>query len=231
MIVAAERQELAGLLRRASGLQPLELGLRWCRRATLGARPVVLAANGAGRLNAAQVVKNACEELPIRGVVSTGWCGGLDSALWTGQVVVADRVVSLEPPAEFAAQWPGCSRKVARGVVLTVDAMVQTAEQKRALGSMGAVAVEMEAAGVAAQAQKRDLPFFCVRAVSDAAATTFRIDYNRARRADGRFSAARVVAQAGLVPERWKELLGLWRAAKSAAEALGEFFESCRFEV
>jgi hypothetical protein len=88
----------------------------------------------------------------------------------------------------------------------------------------------MEAAGVAAEAQKRGLPFFCIKVVSDSADESFCIDYNRARRADGRFSSARLVAQAGLNPARWKELLGWRRRVAAGANALGEFFREAEFE-
>ena len=161
-----------------------------------------------------------------------GLCGGLDPALRPDQVVVADRVLSLEPREEYPARWPGCTASgTVCGGVLTVDRFVERPEERRDLRSTGAVAVEMEAAGVAAEALKRELPFFCIRAVSDGAEMTFRIDYNRARLSNGRFSEVRVAREAGLSPACWKEVIWLWRRARSAAEALGDFFASFRFQI
>ncbi len=222
LIVAADRRELAGIARRSSGVHSLDLGITWARAGKWGPRSIVLAANGPGRANAAKAVESASARLNVAGVVSTGLCGGLDPSLVPGQVVVASKVLSLEPPLEFSTCRPAGSQ--ATGVVLTVDRVVESAGEKARLRSTGAIAVDMEAAGVAAAAQKRALAFFCIRAVSDGAAQSFRIDYNRARLPDGRFSMTRIVAQAGLDPRRWKELLGWWQAVRLGSEKLGEIF-------
>lgn len=231
LIVAADRRELAGLARRLTKTERPDFGLRWSRQGTLGRKAAVLAASGAGRVNAARAVKRICSTMPVRAVVSTGVCGALDPALAVGDVVVADRVISSDPPGEYAAQRPGGSDRLARGGLLTVDRVVRTAAEKRKLLATGAVAVDMEAAGIAAAAQQHGLPFYCVRVVSDGAEQSLEIDYNRAWLADGRFSAARIVMQAGLSPGRWKELAGLWRATRSASETLGELLERLEFEA
>ena len=230
LIVAADRRELAGIGRKLHGLAAVDWGLRWARQGMLGARPVVLAANGAGRRNAARAVEIACGRCSVGAVVSAGLCGALDPALGLGQLVIADRVVSLDPPAEFAARWPG-GAQVARSLVLTVDHLVQPAEEKSRLRSTGAVAVEMEAAGVAAEAEKQGLPFFCVRAVSDGAGESFEIDYDRARLAGGGFSVPRLLVQAGVKLARWQELLEWRRRIQQGAAALGDFLGSLELEI
>lgn len=232
LIVASEPRELRWLVRLGQTWHGFDAGLWWSQEGMLGSNRVVLAANGAGRANAGRVVERLSDRFPVRAVISTGSCGGLDPVLPAGRVVVAERVLSLSPAGEFAARIPDCppAVEITRGAVLTVDRFVQTREEKRSLRSTGAVAVEMESAGVAAEAHNRGLPFYCVRAVSDDAATSFQIDFNRARRPDGRFSRARVVARAGMRPARWKELLGLWRVDRAASRALGEFLGQCQFE-
>ena len=250
LIVAADRRELGGIARLASGetrarlgggrervgLEPVELGLEWARLGRLREWKAVLAANGAGRTNAAQVVQKVAGEFAIGGVVSTGLCGGLAPEIECGAVVVADRVISLSPAVEFAALRPRNTAQTAlgaqlrSGAVLTVDYVVQSSGEKQLLHATGAVAVEMEAAGVAGEAQRRDLPFFCIKAVSDSVGESFRLDYNRARRADGRFSSARLVGQAGLNPGHWQELIGWRRRVAAGAHALGEFFREAEFE-
>src|SRR5437867_9100199 len=107
LIVAADPREFSGLVKRIRSLERVDLGLRWSRQGRLGSRVVVLAANGAGRNNAAEAVQQACQRISIRGIVSTGWCGSVDPALPAGQVIVADRVFSLDPPASFRAHCPG----------------------------------------------------------------------------------------------------------------------------
>ena len=274
MIVAAERQELSPLSRRLTGAQPLDLGVSWSLAGRLGSLPVVLATNRPGRRNAAAAVHRVAARLSLRGIVSTGWCGGLDPTLRVAQIVVADRVVSLatagnganqpladarrsvlstvgieprrplgtsgsggddpcpgllDPAAEFPARVP-VGPAAARGPVLTVDHFVRTPEEKRRLHATGAIAVEMEAAAVAAEARRLDLPFFCIRAVSDSASASFTLGFSGARLADGRYSPARIVALAGLSPARWGELLLLWRSARAAAQALGDYLGACEFD-
>ena len=114
---------------------------------------------------------------------------------------------------------------------MTVDHFVGTADEKRALGSKGAIAVDMEAAGVAAEALERNLPLFCVRVVSDRAERSFEVDFNRARRSDGGFSGVRIAAMAGFKPSRWRELLSFWQDTRLAARGLAGFLGECRFEV
>ena len=230
-MVAADRRELEPLARRLGGAQAPDLGVPWSRMGRLNGRTVLLVANGAGRKRAAEAVEKACAQATVAGVVSAGWCGALDPALEPGGIVVADRVVSLEPVEGFAARVPGGAKAFSRGAVLTANRVVLTAAEKSELRLSGAVAVEMEAAGVAAQAAGRGLPFYCVRAVSDGAAQSFGIDFNRAWLPDGRFSTARVLAQAGVSPARWRELLGLRRNSRIAAAALGDALRSLEFEA
>jgi hypothetical protein len=88
----------------------------------------------------------------------------------------------------------------------------------------------MEASAVAAEAEARGLPFYCVRAISDDAETSFPLDFNRARRRDGTFSGWELMAQAALEPSSLKELWALRRDAEVAFQALGDFLQACKFE-
>lgn len=208
----------------------------------------MLVANGPGRKNAREAVSVACREFPVRAVVSTGCVGALDPELRAGELFLADRVIESGTGAEYPVQLevefgstsrselasPASDRSASElvpavGALLTVDEVAQDAAVKARLRETGARAVDMEASAVAAEAQALGLPFYCVRAVSDDAATSFEIDFNRARRADGTFSGWRVVAQAGLSRRRWSHLATIYRDARKAFETLGAFFRNCRF--
>lgn len=228
LIVASERAELKPLAGRLAGLQPWRAGeFRWAVTGRLGTLPMALVAGGSGRANAVSAVRRVEERLVLRGLVTTGWCGALDPALRVGEIVVAEQVLTLDGD-RFPAR--DCGTGVRRGDILTVERFIATAEEKRRLRRTGAVAVEMEAAGVAREARRLGLPFYCVRAVSDPAEKDILMDFNRARLPGGNFSAARAAWQAGASPPRWREMLELWRGARLAAEALGEFLGSCRFD-
>jgi nucleoside phosphorylase len=114
--------------------------------------------------------------------------------------------------------------------VISLDRVVGTAEEKARLWETGSSVVEMEAAGVAASVREWELPFLCIRSVSDLAAETFSLDLNGARASDGRISTARVVG--GALRNPWKglpELLRLQRQTAIAARTLGDFLADCRF--
>ena len=90
--------------------------------------------------------------------------------------------------------------------------------------------MEMEAAGVEAVARKLQVPFYCIRVVTDAASETLALDFNRMRGEDGRFSRGRILAAAlrnprSVVPA----LFSLERTCKCASLALGDFIANCRF--
>jgi len=115
-------------------------------------------------------------------------------------------------------------------VVGSVDHVAQTAEEKRLLRAGGAMVVEMEAAGVAARAQARGLPFYCVRVVSDLAGETMANDFNAALRADGHFDTMVVLRGALRRPlARVPELCRLRQRSVRAARVLGVFFANCRY--
>ena len=231
LVVGADRREFAAF----EGLERVGTngGLRWQARTTLGAGPALLVAPGPGRENAALAVRRVCAEQPVAAVISTGFAGALAKTLSLADVFIATRVIQYEPRLEYAVELPTWSggRKVAHGSLLTVDEVVRTAHEKSELSRLGADAVEMEASAVAAEAAARELPFFCVRVISDDAATSFPIDFNRARRPDGTFSGWRVAAQALTRPSCWRSLRRLKADSERAAVELAAFFSRAKFDV
>ena len=184
---------------------------------------LIKAANGPGPKLAAEAAAAISERVDV--VVSTGLCGALDPALRVGEVFVATAVNGR------SVNVPRSRRPFRSGPLVSIDRVAATAEEKRALrSSSGALAVEMEAAAVAEYAGRLGVPFYCIRAVSDAADESFVVDLNAARGADGRFSVPRVLLQAARRPVViLPELLRLRRAAAQATRALGEFFADCDF--
>ena len=231
LLVAAEGMEFTGLVRRIGG-ERLDWPIDFARRARRGGDLWLMAANGAGPRRAAEAVQVAAGREKLDLVVSVGYCGGLDPALKAGQIVAADRVEAPEAGEVFSVRgMPGAQRHV-RGSIISIDRFVQTAEEKRRLRASGAVAVEMEAAGVAREARGLGLPFECVRVVTDEAEEGFIIDYNAARDASGRIRRGRVACLALGRPWRtFPELLGFCRRGRLASEALGAFLADCEFKV
>jgi adenosylhomocysteine nucleosidase len=220
--------EYGGILNRMEARQSRRLPIHWCQSGRLNGNEMLLAANGAGWQRAVAAVEAAWTVSPPEAVISTGFCGALDPKLQIADVVVGTRVVA--GGLDYAALPVGCAGEHATGVVCSVDHVVQTATEKRALHAQGFTVVEMEAGGVAARAKALGAGFFCIRAVSDLAGEDLANDYNRALRPDGRFDTMRIFRYALRRPAaRLPELIRLRHNCALAAQTLGEFFADCRF--
>lgn len=230
MLVAAEERELAGFRRRLRLARRLDWPLDLAVAGECGGMDFVLVANGAGSRLAAAALEAVRERVSIGAVVSAGFCGGLDGRLRPEQIFIASEVWALPGQERYPARLPRAAQDYAVGTLLSIDRVIQSAEEKRRLRELGGDAVDMEAAAAAGCAAAWGLPFYCIRAVTDTAEESFHCDLNSARLADGRISHSKLLLAAAARPaDRVPELWWLWRRARRAAEALGEFLAGCRF--
>ena len=187
-----------------------------------------LIARGVGMKCASAAVDTALQTFPAEAVISTGFCGALDPAMKVGDIVVGTEVVS--GASHFPALAPCNARRHHTGVVVSNGHIVQTAAEKAALRKTGAIAVEMEAAGVAERAAASSLPFYCVKVVTDLAGEDMANDFNSALRQDGHFATMVILRSSLRQPlVRIPELLRLRKRCARAALLLGEFIADCRF--
>jgi adenosylhomocysteine nucleosidase len=228
LFVAAEAREFAGLLQHCRRVVALGWPVEWVRMAALDDREVILAANGAGPRRSAALMEVAQPRIKPAAVVSTGFCGGLDPEYRVGDVFVANRIQG----ADIEVQKPLLRRprRFVEGVLASVDRVVGSLEEKARLRASGASAVEMEAAGVVPRVRQWELPFYCIRVVTDRADERFTLDYNAARLPDGRFSVPRILGAALWQPASGiPELVRLGRNSATASRALGDFIADCHF--
>jgi adenosylhomocysteine nucleosidase len=194
----------------------------------LGEHHIVLTANGAGAGRAAAAVDTALATFQPDALVSIGFCGALDPSLAIADIVVGTTIFA--GVRAFAAQSPSAATPHHLGPVWSIDHVARTAGEKRQLYSSGALAVEMEAAGVAGRAQTLGLPFFCIKTVTDLAGETMANDFNAALRSDGHFDTIKILASSLRNPfVRLPELLRLRARCVRAARSLGDFIADCRF--
>jgi nucleoside phosphorylase len=225
ILVAADRREFSGF----DGLEfRSDRGVRNLAEGELNGVPALFASNGVGGRAARAAARSLIETTPAVALISTGFAGALDPTFSVGDIFVADRVLGegVEYSGDILRPLGDPFR---RGSLLTVDHVVQSADEKRQLAASGAQAVDMEAACVAAVAAEHGLPFYCVRVVSDTAQTSFSIDFNRALREDGSFSVANLLWQAGWRRGRWRQLAQLKRDGELAARSLARFLSACEF--
>jgi adenosylhomocysteine nucleosidase len=226
--VAAERREFDGLLRKADRVTKLDWPLRFARMAWLKGEPIVVVADGPGPKLAGRAAEFVRKDQDLKGLVSTGFCGALNPALEPCDIFVATEVMNvahaLSIPRSISFE------RVKSGKLLSIDRVVSTAAEKSELRQTGADAVEMEAAAVALKAAEWNIPFYCIRVVTDTASETFPLDFNRMRDAEGRFSRSKILAAAlGRPGSVLPELLKLNKRCKDASQALGDFLVDACF--
>lgn len=110
-------------------------------------------------------------------VIMAGFAGALDRALRIGDIVAATGVGDEEGnawPTTLPAHIPGgkWETTLQRGKIVTVDRVVDSPSGKTSLSQKyQASAVDMESAHVARACRINNMPFGCIRAISDAVDT------------------------------------------------------------
>ncbi|HUB32702.1 MAG TPA: hypothetical protein VMA31_06730 [Bryobacteraceae bacterium] len=229
LFVAADPMEFRGMTRQLADIRPAPLAVDWARAGKLGGNGVLLVANGAGWKPAAAATDAGIEHFVPDVVVSTGYCGALDEKLKIADVVVATEIWVAGLPGN-PTQTAALKEKRGDGPICSIDHVARTAEEKQRLRGLGGCAVEMEAAGVGERAKAASLPFYCVRAVTDAAHENMTNDFDSALRGDGHFDTMLIFKGVLRHPRaRIPELVRLGFRCARASRSLGEFFADCRF--
>lgn len=159
-------------------------------------------------------------------LIFAGFAGALTDRLKVGDIVLADEIVA-ESGVVWRTTWPGqvadCpwNPPLCRGRLLSVDRLIATADEKRHLAlNHQAVAVDMESAIFAERCTQSGLPFACVRAISDDAATPLSPALATLL-SGGSASPWRVLKTLACQPGMVPELLRLARHTRHAARQLG----------
>jgi adenosylhomocysteine nucleosidase len=219
LMIAAEAREFKGILKRFGPAAKAHVNdARFAREVSRDGDKWLLVANGPGPRSIEEVLR---KKMDVSGIINTGFCGALDPSLRVGDVVVWGDVWGDVP----------CSSRFVRGEISSSDRVVVTAAEKRRLREKtGAIAAEMEAGAVKKIAQNWQVPFYCVRAVSDTANEDMPLDFNLYRDSAGRFSLTKIAVAAMSRPfTRIPALRRLEANCNVASESLGAFFADCRF--
>jgi adenosylhomocysteine nucleosidase len=215
LLVAAEAREFSGILKRfGPAAKTGWKGAKFAREILRDGDKWLLVANGPGPRAVEEALR---QKMDVSGIINTGFCGALDPSLRIGDIVV----------------WGDapCGSGFVRGEISSSDRVVVTAAEKKALREKtGAIAAEMEAGAVKKIAADWQVPFYCVRAVSDTAHEDMPLDFNLYRDSAGRFSLPRIALAAVSRPfTRIPALQRLEANCNVASESLGAFFADCRF--
>jgi adenosylhomocysteine nucleosidase len=189
-----------------------------------------IACAGADTDRARQAARRLLDE-GAGALVSFGIAGGLDPALSSGDLVLAEsvclpggRMIRIDPAWRTA-----CAALVSRsgfqihgGTLLGSDREVALASEKRRLFDLrGAVAADMESHGVAEIAEAAAVPFLVVRVVADPANRTLPSAVLGSVDPNGRARPGLVAARICLRPWQIVRVLRLRRDLQVALSALG----------
>ncbi len=236
LYVAAEAMELEPFANLLTGLRKLKWPLDYAFEGILDGKRLMLAANGAGPQLAARAVEVAIRAFPavelssskLEAVVSTGFCGALDPGLRESQIVLGTSVIGPGEEAFPCETVHAAPEGFATGAVFSQNRIANDAAEKQRLAGSGAIAVDMEAAGIAARTKRAGLPFYCIKCVSDRADESFGFDLNKMRTTEGRIARGKIISYTLAHPKLLAQLFQLKRRSENTAKALGDFLVSCR---
>jgi nucleoside phosphorylase len=233
--LAEERRALQGCL---SGRRGGMLDDRPLVQGRLADRDVLLLQGGIGRDRARASVLAASRRFRLQAVWSLGFAGGLADRLRSGDLIYPVALLDDAAPdalplplaphhAVVSAALRGASLSIDTGPLLTVDALLQTAEAKRAAHlRTGAVAVDMEAAGVAAAAQDLDIPWTALKAIVDAAGSPLSPLLTRCATPQGGLDRAGLLAASLSGRPAWRALIRTGWASRRAGRNLRRGLET-----
>jgi adenosylhomocysteine nucleosidase len=235
LFVAAEADELKPFAAYLTALRKLNWPLDYAYEGILEGRRLMLVANGAGPGLAARALEIAIRAISgadlsaskLEAVVCVGYCGALQPDLQPNAIVIPAEVLDSATQDVYPCSNLGISQEPS-GVLISQNRVANTAAEKQELGKGGAIAVDMEAGGIAVRAKRAGLPFSCIKVVSDRADESFGLDLNAMRAENGRVARGKIVCYALTHPALIPELFRLRRRTQDAAKALGEFLVSCR---
>ncbi len=196
---------------------------------------VILVESGMGFGNAAAAAATLLRAEKFDLLISTGFCGGVAPELQAGDLVVAEKILTVsgrgseELPAHFApvgqsfvAAQAAEGKRIFRGTF----ASTATITSKSALagilsGRYPCPVVEMESGAIVAIAAENSVPLLAIRAVSDCAAEELAFSLDEFCDADlRRIRPAKVLLTILRKPYIIPQLLRLSRSSRRAAESI-----------
>ena len=236
-ILGAVKEEIAGIKGRMKIDQRHKFGKTDAWQGTFEDNPIVLARTGIGKKRAGEALTAVLDNFPIQMVISIGYAGGTHPDLKTGDLLIADRVLTApkdgQPPEEIPVTAnladKAANLKVKdefslyKGSLITVDAVVHRPEEKKTLGeTYGAMALDMETSTLAKIAADKDLPFLSVRAISDTLDQEL-VDVSSFMEKDGEISKLKAGWYVLTHPGSLKDFKNLKEIANQATDNLTEF--------
>jgi len=170
---------------------------------------------GIGKRNSERAIRAALEEERPILVVSSGFAGGLDADLHTGDIVyAAGPETGLEPA--LAAVGARSAR------FYCAERIATTATEKLTLrNETRADAVEMESEVIRAVCAQKHIPSATISVILDTAGEDLPLDFNQLMTEDQRLSPGKLATTLLKSPAKIPALMELQKQSKAAASKLG----------
>lgn len=172
---------------------------------------------GVGRHRAVDVLSRELKIFDHDRILITGICGGLAPYLNTGDVHIAQRVMTPHCPT-IEVTWP---IKNAKGTMLTSENILASESAKRdAFERYGTEVVDMETYHISCACRDRAIPFAVIRTVCDTAGMSIPVWLPSLTHENGKANVLGAIKQILLKPRSLQTLLTMQQATKSASHAL-----------
>ena len=173
---------------------------------------VIAFAGGIGKASAVLAAKAVIANYHPETLLSVGLAGALLHSLKVGNVITPNVIVDAASGSEYRCDSGG-------GVLVSAAEIAGPDSKQQLVEHFHALAVDMEAAGVAEVAHQEQVGFRCVKAISDEADFTLP-PLIRFVDAQGKFQTGKFIAWASVHPAVWPRTIALARNSKRAARAL-----------
>jgi len=176
----------------------------------------IAACAGAGQSAATRAFAAIEAGGPIDLVFSIGWAGALRPEIAAGTAYNVAGVIDVRTGERF-----NCDAGAGKLWLATSPKVAPYTEKRRLTSAYNAALVDMEAAAVARLAAMREIPFYCIKGVSDA--LTDRLpDFNRFLSPSGQFELAAFTLYCLFRPWYWPSLIRMGENSKRASQSIAE---------
>ncbi len=176
----------------------------------------IAACAGAGQAAATRAFAALEEGGPIDLVLSLGWAGALRGDLAPGSAHNVAGVIDARTGERFL-----CDAGAGDLWLVTSPSVAGESEKRRLATTYKAALVDMEAAAVARLAAMRNIPFYCIKGVSDGLNARMP-DFNDFMRPDGQFRLAAFILFAMIRPWYWPALVRMGENSRKAAQNIAQ---------
>lgn len=176
----------------------------------------IAACAGAGQSAATRAFAAIEDGGPIDLVLSIGWAGALTTDVAAGKAYSTAGVIDVRTGERFQ-----CDALAGERWLVTSPKVADEAEKRRLAAAYNADLVDMEAAAIARLAATREIPFYCIKGVSDSLDAQLP-DFNRFIAPDGRFLTRQFSLFALFRPWHWPALVRMGENSRRASQSIAE---------